>query len=123
MAWLALAEGRNGDALAVMGDAVRREDATEKNAITPGPIAPARELLGEMLLALKESARALKEFEMTLRTEPNRFRSVAGAARAAALAGDRVAARKYYALLLKIGASGDRQGRPDLAEARLPRWR
>ena len=41
------------------------EDATEKSAVTPGPIAPARELLGEMLLEMKQPAEALKEFQAT----------------------------------------------------------
>ena len=65
------------------------EDRTEKSAVTPGPLAPARELLGEMLLQLKQPAEALKEFEATLKKEPNRFRALYGAAHAAALAGDR----------------------------------
>ena len=57
--------------------------------ITPGPIAPARELLGEMLLELKQPAAALKEFQATLKKEPNRFRAVYGAALSAELSGDR----------------------------------
>ena len=59
-----------------MRAAAVREDATEKNAVTPGPIAPARELLGEMLLQLKQPAEALKEFQATLkksRTASARF--------------------------------------------------
>jgi hypothetical protein len=59
-----------------------REDATEKAAVTPGPIAPARELLGEMLLALGQPVPALREFEATLVREPSRFRAVFGAAEA-----------------------------------------
>ena len=64
-----------------MRAAAAREDATEKNAITPGPLAPARELLGEMLLGQAMRRQRLKEFEATLKKEPNRFRAVAGAAR------------------------------------------
>ena len=66
-AWTALAEGRNTDALALMRSAAELEDGTEKNAVTPGPIAPARELLGEMLLQMHEPALALKEFQATLK--------------------------------------------------------
>jgi Tfp pilus assembly protein PilF len=51
---------------------------------------------------------AFAEFEATLRHEPNRFRALAGAARAAREAGDRAAARKYSAELLRLGARGDR---------------
>ena len=116
-AWRAFAAGRTGEALAEMGGAADREDATEKNAITPGPLAPARELLGEMLLEAGRPAEALAAFEATLRNEPNRFRALAGAARAAREAGDRAAARKYSAALLELGTRADRPGRPELLEA------
>ena len=117
-AWLAFAEGRKDEALAMMRDAVAREDATEKSAITPGPIAPARELLAEMLLELNQPAEALKDFEKTLTIEPRRFRSVAGAARAAMAAGDSATAKKYYAELIKIAGRADKPGRADLIAAR-----
>jgi tetratricopeptide (TPR) repeat protein len=117
-AWLAFAEGRKEEALATMREAVAREDATEKSAITPGPIAPARELLGEMLLELNQPAEALKDFEKTLTIEPRRFRSVAGAAKAAMAAGDTATAKKYYAQLIEIAARGDKPGRAELITAR-----
>lgn len=117
-AWLAFAQHRKSDALAAMRSAADREDATGKNALTPGPIAPARELLGMMLLQLHEPAQALKEFQATLVKEPNRFRAVAGAAESAAAAGDRKTARQYYAQLLNISAKADKPARPELAEAR-----
>jgi tetratricopeptide (TPR) repeat protein len=117
-AHLQLAEGKTAEALATMRTAATREDATEKSPVTPGPIAPARELLGEMLLELKQPAEALKEFQTTLKKEPNRFRAVYGAAKAASLSGDRTAARKYYSDLLKICEKADSPGRAELAEAR-----
>lgn len=117
-AFVALAEGKSAEALAGMRTAAMREDATEKNVVTPGPIVPARELLGEMLFELKEPAQALREFEASLKKEPNRFRSVYGAARAAASAGDRTAARAHYMHLLKICERADSPGRAELAEAR-----
>jgi hypothetical protein len=49
-AWAALAAGKNEEALRQMELAANMEDATEKSAVTPGPLSPARELLGEMLL-------------------------------------------------------------------------
>jgi hypothetical protein len=117
-AWLALTEGRKADAIAAMRAAAELEDQTEKNAITPGPIVPARELLGEMLLEAQEPAQALKEFSATLQKEPGRFRALAGAARAAAQAGDGVTAASYYARLLKTCERADNPGRAELAEAR-----
>ena len=71
-----------------MRTAATREDATEKSAVTPGPVAPARELLGDMLLELKQPAAALKEYQAVMKKEPNRFRAIYGAASAASLAGD-----------------------------------
>jgi len=117
-AWLAFAEGDREGGLAGMRAAAELEDGTEKNAITPGPLTPARELLGEMLLELKRPADALKEFEATLTKEPNRFRALYGAAEAANLDGDRAAAKKYFAELLKVAERADEPRRAELAEAR-----
>lgn len=117
-AWLAWAEGRKEAALVELRVAAVQEDGTEKNAITPGPIAPAREMLGEMLLAAHQPARALEEFTATLRKEPDRFRALAGAAAAAAQAGNREAAARHQARLAKTCARRDTPGRPELAEAR-----
>lgn len=117
-AWIALAEGRQADALAAMGEAADREDKTEKAAVTPGPLAPARELLGEMLLELKRPKDALAEFQKTIVKEPNRFRALAGAAAAATLAGEPATARKHYEQLLVVAARADAPGRPELKAAR-----
>lgn len=75
-AWVDLAEKRETEALARMREAVTREDATEKSAVTPGPLAPARELLGDMLMALNRPAEARVEYRTTLKKEPNRRHSV-----------------------------------------------
>jgi hypothetical protein len=117
-AWLALVEGRKAEALAEMRAAAALEDGTEKSAVTPGPLAPARELVGEMLLQMNRPADALKEFEATLKKEPNRFRVLFGAARAASLSGDRQKARTYYGSLLQICERADKPGRPELVQAR-----
>jgi tetratricopeptide (TPR) repeat protein len=115
-AWMALAEGRNEEALALMREAVELEAATEKHPVTPGPIAPAHELLGEMLLALEQPTEALAEFETSLLTEPNRFRSLYGAARAAELAGEMETATGYYEELVALAANADSE-RAEIAEA------
>ena len=75
--------------------------------MTPGPIKPARELLGDMLIELGQPAEALKEFEASHRVEPNRFQGLYGAARAAELAGDRARARTYYGRLVTLGKDAD----------------
>ncbi|MFL5559497.1 MAG: hypothetical protein ACJ794_12755, partial [Gemmatimonadaceae bacterium] len=56
---------------------VVREDATEKSAVTPGPLSPARELLGDMLMALNRPDEANAEYRATLRKEPNRRHALA----------------------------------------------
>jgi hypothetical protein len=115
--WLAFADGDSQGALTGMRAAAVQEDQTEKSVVTPGPLAPARELLAELLLELKRPTEALKEFEATLTKEPNRFRSLYGAAEAAKLAGDRHTAQTYFQKLLKVAARGDKPGRQELAEA------
>ena len=117
-AWLALAQGKSDEALALMRDAAAREDKTEKSAVTPGPLAPAHEMLGEMLLELKQPGAALDEFKKTMAKEPNRFRALSGAAAAAAALNDTAAARGYYGQMVKICERGDTPGRPELAAAR-----
>ena len=101
-----------------MGSAADREDRTEKNAVTPGPIAPARELLGYMLLEAKRPGEALAAFETTLKKEPNRFLALAGAANAAAQKGDVAGSRVYAEQLLKVAARASAPDRPQLASAR-----
>jgi tetratricopeptide (TPR) repeat protein len=116
-AWTALAEGRKDEALREMKSAAELEDSTEKSAVTPGPLAPSRELLGEMLLQMNRPKEALEEFEATLKREPNRFRALYGEAHAAQLKGDREAMRRYFREVLKVCEHADRPGRKELAEA------
>ena len=82
-AWVAFATKRRDDGIAMLRAAAEAEDASDKAAVTPGPIAPARELLAEMLLEAGRANEAVAEFTSTLEREPNRYRATAGAARAA----------------------------------------
>ncbi|MGH7318479.1 MAG: hypothetical protein ACRELA_02465 [Candidatus Rokuibacteriota bacterium] len=116
-AWTARVEGKNDEALRLLRGAADREDATEKHPVTPGPIVPARELLGELLLDLNQPAQALREFEASHPKEPNRLRGLYGAARAAELSGDREKARTYYTRLLALAEKADSE-RPELRQAK-----
>jgi hypothetical protein len=116
-AWVTLAQGQRDAALQGMRAAADRENATEKATVTPGPIIPARELLGEMLLAVHEPQLALQAFETSMQIEPNRFWGLYGAAQAAELAGDRDKARTYYTQLLTLAKHADSE-RPALATIR-----
>lgn len=115
-AWTLRAEGKPEAGLALMKDAADHEDRTDKSAVTPGPIKPARELLGEMLMEDKQPARALPEFEAVLAKEPHRMRATLGAARAAELGGNRAKARLHYAALTKLLEGAD-AGRVELRQA------
>ena len=101
-AWLDLSAGRRDAALEKMRQAAVREDATEKAPVTPGPLAPARELLGDMLMELRRPAEALAEYRKSFAREPNRYRSLRGAADAASAAGDKEAARQYTREIEKL---------------------
>jgi hypothetical protein len=105
------------EALQLMRTAADCENSTEKATVTPGPIIPARELLGEMFLAVDEPHHTLQAFEDSMQAEPNRFRGLYGAARAAELAGDRQKARTYYGQLLTLAEHADSE-RPALAAVR-----
>jgi tetratricopeptide (TPR) repeat protein len=116
-AWAALSAGKKEEALRQMKSAAELEDGTEKSAVTPGPLAPARESLGEMLLELNEPAQASEQFEATLKKEPGRFRALYGAAHAAQLSGNRDTSQRYFRDLLKVCAHTDKPGRSEPTEA------
>jgi hypothetical protein len=116
-AWVARAEGRNDEALALMRAAADLEGSMEKHPVTPAPIVPARELLGDLLLELNQPGQALTEFEASLGTEPNRLRSFFGAARAAELAGDPVKAKAFYERVVALCDQADTP-RPEVQQAR-----
>ena len=116
-AWLAFADGKKDEALSLMRAAADLDDATDKHPVTPGQLLPAREQLGELLLDLNQASSALREFEVSLQSAPNRFNGLYGAARAAKLAGDQNRARSYYEKLLAISRAAD-TSRPELVEAK-----
>jgi tetratricopeptide (TPR) repeat protein len=113
-AWTARAAGDDASALRLAREAATLEETVEKHPVTPGPLLPARELEGDLLLDLGRHAEALQSYEKTLEREPNRARALAGAARSAELAKNRDAARKHYAALAKLMDRAD----ADRAEAR-----
>ncbi len=115
---MALGGGHIADALAGMQKAADIEAKTQLASVTPGPLAPAREMLGEMLLEDNRPAEALKEFKASLVQNPNRFWSLYGAAKAAKLSGNADVAHSYFQKLSVLGERADQPARPQLAEAR-----
>ena len=116
-AWVLHAEGKYDEALKAMSAAADAEDKTEKHVVTPGPMAPARELYGFMLLDRGMAKEALAAFEATKAKEPNRFHAYAGAAKAADKLGDKAAARDNYQQLVALTANADTE-RPEVAAAK-----
>jgi len=116
-AWIALVEGRKGEAIAAMRQAADLEDRSGKHVAMENRLSPIREMLGELLMEAQEPAQALKEFETSLRNNPNRYRSFSGAATAADRAGDGARARLYFEKLVTLAGNAD-TARPDLIAAK-----
>ena len=117
LAWLQHVEGDQLSALGSMRAAADLEDGMEKHPVTPGPVLPARELLGELFMELDEPARALPEFEKVLQSSPGRFNAIYGSARAAELSRNRKKAEERYSELVRLCGRADTQ-RLELQNAR-----
>jgi hypothetical protein len=78
LAWSLQANRKPGEAESQMRAAADQEDALEKLPVTPGPIVPAREQLGELLLQQHRPAEAAKEFKASLLISPNRKSAIDG---------------------------------------------
>jgi tetratricopeptide (TPR) repeat protein len=113
--WLARAEGRSDDARRLLKESADLEAATDKHAVTPSVVVPARELYADLLMELGRPAEALAEYEASLAIAPNRSYPLAGAVRAADAAGQGGKARALYATLEKVTARSD-GARPELTK-------
>jgi hypothetical protein len=116
-AWVARAEGKNDDAVRLARQAAELEETVEKHPVTPGPLLPARELEGDLLMELGRPADALRSYEMTLVREPRRARALFGAARAAEKGGNKATARTHYEQLSRLMERAD----ASRSEARIAR--
>jgi tetratricopeptide (TPR) repeat protein len=112
-AWLAFLEGRNDDAVGLLGRVADKQDVEGKGEVA----LPAREMLGDMLLEMGRPEAALAEYEKSMKVDPNRFNELYGAGRAAELAHERRKAAAYYEQLLK-NCDGPTSTRPELAHAK-----
>jgi tetratricopeptide (TPR) repeat protein len=112
-AWLAYAEGKSGEAVKIMLLAAEREEAEHVDSLAM----PAREMLGDLFLDLKQPSKALAAYQASLTMSPNRFDGLYGAARAAESAGNAKEVREYYSQLAKIAAPG--ADRSELQEVKV----
>ncbi|MFZ0824165.1 MAG: hypothetical protein WAM87_10950 [Terriglobales bacterium] len=113
-AWLDHAEGRNEAAIAALRAIAEKQEASGDESDYE---IPAREMLADMLLEMKHADEALAEYKTSLKSFPNRFDSLYGAAQAAEMAGFASQATEYYATLVKT-CDGGSSTRPELARAK-----
>jgi tetratricopeptide (TPR) repeat protein len=116
-AWTARAEKKDSEALELMQSAAALEDKVDKHPVTPGPVLPAHEQLGDLLLELGKPSEALAEYRADLTASPNRLNGLYGAARAARLSGDAATAKGYYEKVIALCAKAD-GAKEQIAEAR-----
>ena len=116
-AWVMFAKSSKADAIKLMSETSDREDLTDKAAVTPGPLAPARELLGYMLLENNQPKEALAAFEAVMKKEPNRFLAIYGAAKAAEATKQTTKAKTYYKQIVEMCRDAGTE-RPELQQAR-----
>jgi tetratricopeptide (TPR) repeat protein len=119
-AWTLYAGGKHAEALEALAAAADAEDRTDKHPITPGPLAPARELYGVMLLDRGMAQEALVAFEATLKKEPNRLAAYVGAAKAAKVARMPIKVKQYTGKVSALTREADTK-RPEVLELTNPR--
>jgi predicted Zn-dependent protease len=117
-AWITNTQGGRNEALRLLRAAADREDSTEKDPVLPAHPISARELLGDLLMEMKEPAQALQAFEAALKREPSRFWTLFGAAGAADRAGDSAKAKAFYTRLMTQTVNADTERRPALTVAK-----
>jgi tetratricopeptide (TPR) repeat protein len=114
---LAHVQGGDMKAVELVRAAADLEATMDKHPVTPSSVLPARELLADLLLELNQPDSALKEYKEMLRTDPNRFRSILGEARAAKQSGDAAGAHDAYQKLVALAKPAGAE-RPELDEAK-----
>ncbi|NMM50792.1 tetratricopeptide repeat protein [Marinigracilibium pacificum] len=107
-AWIAMKENKESESIKLMTEAVEMEENTSKHPVTPGEVLPAEELLGDLYLEIGNHVEALKAYEIDLKSHPNRFNGIYGAAMAAKSSGNKEKANEYFSLLINIASASDR---------------
>jgi tetratricopeptide (TPR) repeat protein len=113
-AWLAFAEKKNDEAFALLKAVIDLQDRVGKGEVE----LPAREMYADMLLELNRPQEALEQYQLSLKSDPNRFNGLYGAGRAAELAHQNELAGTYYKQLLENCNQGEGSDRAELVEAK-----
>jgi hypothetical protein len=103
-AWTDFANGDLKGAVRLLRPLADRQDKLGKGEVD----LPVREMMAEMLLIDGNAREALKEYQASLASDPNRFNGLLGAGRAAEALSERDVAAGYYRTLLAncTGANG-----------------
>jgi len=107
-----ITRSRNDAAIAALRAIAEKQEASEMNRLRN----TGREMLADMLLEMKHADEALAEYKTSLKSFPNRFDSLYGAAQRGD-AGFASQATEYYATLVKT-CDGGSSTRPELARAK-----
>jgi hypothetical protein len=107
-AWLGEQSEKRDEPMAAIREAVKLEESMDKDAVTPGPVAPAREMLAAMLMGRRRDKEALAEYEAVLKFAPKRFNALYGAVVAAKRSGNDSAAMRYFRELTEVAKSEER---------------
>jgi tetratricopeptide (TPR) repeat protein len=114
-AWIMEKAGKGTDAIAMVRSAAELEESMDKDAVTPGAVTPAREMLAQLLSLENRPEESAAEYEAVLKLAPKRFNALYGAACAAETSGNVIAANLYFQKLTESAVGEDR---PELMTAR-----
>jgi tetratricopeptide (TPR) repeat protein len=115
--WIALAEGDRDRAEKLLRAAADGEDGSIKQVEMEIRLYPMRECLADFLLQTGRPADALREYERTLAENPNRFRGLYGAARAAEAAHREATSTEYFKRVVALTQRADGE-RPETTAAK-----
>jgi tetratricopeptide (TPR) repeat protein len=107
-------KGNSDNAIELIKKAASLEESLSPPSGPPDVIKPAHEIFGEILARAGRHKEASEQFAVSLQRQPNRARSLLGAARAAAASGDKEGAKAAYSTLARIWQQADQK----LEEAR-----
>jgi tetratricopeptide (TPR) repeat protein len=114
-AWIVEKKGQGPDAITKMRSAAELEESMDKDAVTPGAVTPAREMLAQLLLLEGHAQDSLTEYQAVLKVAPDRFNALYGAASAAEASGNASGANQYFKRLTETAVGEER---PELVTAR-----
>jgi tetratricopeptide (TPR) repeat protein len=113
LAWQAFAEDHPEPAIAAMRKAADQQDKLGQGEVD----IPAREMLGDLLLALHRPQEAIVEYKLALKLSPNRLNGLLGAGATAEALGNEAEAKNFYEQAARNTDNGVHTTRASVAHA------